>query len=843
MHSQQVADRLVFHLTGPNTSYLFRVTQAGHLEHIHWGPRVQTSDADALAVKTPSGGYQVAYADDPAYSLDVLPLEWSGLGKGDFRQPAAELKLGGSPGFMTDFRYISHDFIDGVVPCQDGLPGAHGSGVPAETLRVTMGDVGVELDLYYTTFSGCDVVVRRSVLRNTSSSPVDIRRLMSQQIDLPNRDFDLVTFDGTWAAEAHRHVRPLAPGVYVNDSLTGTSSNRHNPGVILATHGAGEHHGECYAFNLVYPGNHCTAVELSHRDLVRVLSGINPTGFEWTLQPGEQFETPEAVLAYSRDGFDGLSGTLHQFIHDHIVPPAWASAERPIVVNTWESAMFGVDEATVLAQARAGRRLGAELVVLDDGWFKARADDHAGLGDYTVDAKKFPHGLAWLSARVHTLGLKFGLWVEPEMVNPDSDLFRAHPDWAIGVVSTRSQAGAVGGGRRFGLAAPQAADQAGWPPRLSAEDDVVPRFASSTISLASPKPASGLWLRPASLGAPWAGWSPSTVPADLCFQRNQLMLDLSRQDVRDYIVAQVSRAIDDYHLDYVKWDCNRNMTDASGALAHQYALGLCDVLRRIFGPRPRVLLESCASGGNRFDLGMLCFSPQIWASDCTDPVERLDIQDGLSFLYPPSTMGAHVTASPSAQTLRATPLATRFNVAAFGVLGYEFDLTTLSHAERRDVRDQVAFYKRHRRTLQQGRFHRLTTTRPDQFGWATVGQREVIAGHFQTRTRSLTPPGVWQVPGLDVAKRYRVTSRPQTLGLDDFGHLLRFVLPKWLNPEGLIVRALGRWYRLPDAAESFTASGAALSAGYGPSIQFEGNDDRTNTRMWADHGSTLYVVA
>ncbi|MCL2653671.1 MAG: alpha-galactosidase, partial [Propionibacteriaceae bacterium] len=247
-------------------------------------------------------------------------------------------------------------------------------------------------------------------------------------------------------------------------------------------------------------------------------------------------------------------------------------------------------------------------------------------------------------------------------------------------------------------------------------------------------------------------------------------------------------------------------------------------------------------GGNRFDLGILCFSPQIWASDCTDPVERLDIQDGLSYLYPPSTMGAHVTASPSAQTLRATPLSTRFNVAAFGVLGYEFDLTTLSHAERRDVRAQVAFYKRHRRTLQQGRFHRLTATRPDQFGWATVGKGEVIAGHFQTRTYSLTPPGVWQVPGLDAAKRYRITSRPQTLGLDDFGHLLRFVLPKWLNPEGPIVRAVGHWYRLPDSDESFTASGAALAAGYGPSIQFEGNDDRTATRMWADHGSTLYVV-
>jgi len=820
MIDRAAADRRVFHLTGPNTSYLFRVTTAGHLEHVHWGPRVETSDADALAVKTPPGGYQVAYADDPAYSLDVLPLEWSGLGKGDFRQPAAEIKLPGSQGFMTDFRYLRHDIIDGAVPCNDGLPGAHDAG-GVETLRLTMGDAGVELDLYYTVFAGCDVIVRRSVLRNTSSTQVVIRRLMSQQIDLPNRAYDLVTFDGTWAAEAHRHGRPLAPGVYVNDSLTGTSSNRHNPGVILATRGAGEHFGECYAFNLVYPGNHYTAVELSHRDLVRVLSGINPTGFEWTLAPGEQFETPEAVLAYSRDGFDGLSGTLHQFVHDHILPSNWADAARPVLVNTWESAMFGVTEATVLAQARTGRRLGVELVVLDDGWFKGRADDHAGLGDYTVDAKKFPHGLAWLSARVHAMGLKFGLWVEPEMVNPDSDLFRAHPDWAIGV---------PGGSRGSG------------------------NSSQRTFRDAMP---GGLISRPCTLGGPpnpalpsgpqrvylQAAARESPEPLDLpCLQRNQLMLDLSRPEVRDYIVAQVSTAIDDYHLDYVKWDCNRNMTDAGGELAHRYALGLCDILRRIFGPRPGVLLESCASGGNRFDLGMLCFSPQIWASDCTDPVERLDIQDGLSYLYPPSTMGAHVTASPSAQTLRATPLATRFNVAAFGVLGYEFDLTTLSRAERRDVRAQIAFYKRHRRTLQQGRFHRLVATRPDQFAWATVGKVEVVAGHFQTRTHSLTPPGVWQVPGLDAAKRYRVTSRPQTLGVDDFGHLLRFILPKWLDPEGLVVRTMGRWYRLPDAAESFTASGAALAAGYGPSIQFEGNDDRTATRMWTDYGSTLYVV-
>ena len=762
------AEKQVFHLLGPATSYMFRVTRHGHLEHIHWGRRVTTEDADALTTKTSPNGYQVAYADDdPSYSLDLLPLEWSGLGKGDFRLPAAELKMPDG-GFVTDFRYRSHTIVDGVIPCQDGLPGARASEKPgaAVTLCVTLADGAVELDLYFTAFADCDVIVRRAVLHNVSDSPVVIRKLMSQQIDLPNRAYDLVTFDGTWAAEAHKHVRPLAPGTYVNESLTGFSSNRHNPGVILATRDAGEHHGECYGFNLTYSGNHRTAVELSHRDLVRVESGINPTGFEWTLAPGQQFETPEAVLAYSSDGFEALSGTLHTFTKAHIVPQKWANAERPVLVNTWESAMFRVDEATVLRQARLGKRLGVELVVIDDGWFAGRVDDHAGLGDYQVDKHKFPHGLAWLAQRVHRDGMRFGIWVEPEMVNQNSQLYRAHPDWVISC--------------------------------------------------------------------------PDRQPS---LQRHQLMLDLSQPSVRDYIVAQVGAVIDNYHVDYIKWDCNRNFTDTGGELPHRYMLGLYDVLKRIFGPRPQVLLESCASGGNRFDLGMLCFSPQIWASDCTDPVERLDIQDGLSYLYPTSTMGAHVTASPSAQTLRATPMSTRFNVAAFGLLGYELDLATLTWGERRDVRAQIAFYKQYRRALQHGQFRRLTTTRPDHLAWAAGNSREMIVGHYQRRTRSGGPPGILPITGLDPARQYSVKSRPQTLGLDDFGHLLTFVLPRWLKPNGALVGLLTRFYRLDDLTENYHGSGAALSAGLSPAVQFEGSDDRTATRLWGDYGSNLYVAA
>jgi len=307
-------------------------------------------------------------------------------------------------------------------------------------------------------------------------------------------------------------------------------------------------------------------------------------------------------------------------------------------------------------------------------------------------------------------------------------------------------------------------------------------------------------------------------------------------------VTQVSSLIDEYHLDYIKWDCNRNFTDASGALMHRCILGLYEVLARIFGPRPRVLLESCASGGNRFDLGMLCFSPQIWTSDCTDPVERLDIQDGLSYLYPPSTMGAHVTASPSAQTLRATTLATRFNVAAFGVLGYEFDLATLSRAQRKDVASQIKFYKQNRATLQNGRFHRLLVAGDARRAWATVGENGAIVGNFQTRTHSVTPPPLLPIPGLRPATRYRIRSRQQSLSLTDFGHLLSFVLPRWLKPEGLLVALLARFYQLEDLDETYEATGAALAAGFCPAVQFEGSDDRSVTRMWGDHGSTLYAV-
>ena len=332
------------------------------------------------------------------------------------------------------------------------------------------------------------------------------------------------------------------------------------------------------------------------------MMGINPSNFVKVLEPGDGFETPEAVLPWSNRGFNGVSSNFHRFINHHIVPEYWRFKERPVLFNSWEGCMFNFTHSRLVDLAKRAKKLGCELFVLDDGWFGKRDNDFAGLGDYNVNMKKLPYGLKGLADKINELGMQFGLWFEPEAVNPDSDLYRAHPDWAL------------------------------------------------------------------------------TDDHSELYGRHELLLDLTKPEVRDYIVENVSRVLDSANISYVKWDMNRHSI-ALGAKAHDYILGLYDVLGRIFGPRTHILLESCSSGGNRFDLGMLCYTPQVWCSDDTDPIERLTIQGSLSYLYPQSTFGAHVSAAPHAQTLRATPLTTRGNVSFFGWLGYELDLKHLLGVE------------------------------------------------------------------------------------------------------------------------------------------------------------------
>ncbi len=764
----------VFRLTTENTSYWFRITDFGHLEHIHYGPRLELQPVEALAHKrTAMLGSSIAYDNsDPHYCLDNLCLEWSGIGRGDFRHSPVEIKMPDGS-FVCDFVYHSHRIIPGFVP-MESLPSSYGDDAECQTLEIMMKDLsnGVELTLYYTVYEKTNVITRRAVLTNQNEKPLTIRRIMSMMLDLPNRNFQFLTLAGGWIKETHLHERPLSPGLYINSSTTGASSNRHNPGFILAQNGATQEYGWVYGFNLVYSGNHYGAVELSNHDLVRAQLGINPHCFEWELQKGEVFEAPEAIITFSSSGFNGMSHNFHDFINNHIVRGEWKNRERPVLINSWEAYFFKFTQRKLFRLAKRARKLGVEMLVLDDGWFGERNNDDAALGDYSVNRKKFPSGLAYFAQRIRKLGLDFGLWFEPEMVNPDSDLFRAHPEYAV--------------------------------------------------------------------------QTPGKEPV---LGRNQLVLDLCNPQVRDYIVASVGQILDESEITYVKWDMNRHIADAyspclqeQGQFFHRYILGLYEILERIFRPRPHILLESCSSGGNRFDLGMLCYSPQIWASDNTDPVERLKIQEGLSYFYPLSTIGAHVSEAPHQQTLRDTPLTSRFNVAAFGCLGYELDLKYLSYIEKREVKQQIQFYKEHRQIFQYGRFYRHQAEKTNKVHWQVLSKdgSPGIAGFYQTLATASEGSDYLPLKGLEPKAFYRLTTRPQSLFIKRFGGLVKHIMPFTLNPEGLILRTANKYFALTDCVESYEAFGDALLAGIKLNNQFVGTYYNQHTRLLGDFGSNLY---
>ena len=784
-----VFDENIYRLSTSNTSYWFRITKFGHLEHLYYGGLLpDDQDVGPMMLKrTAFIGSSILYdKTDETYSLDKLCLEWSGIGKGDYRNTPAEIKMPDGS-YTTDFTYQSHRIIKGSTSMET-LPSSYGGENDCETLEITMQDESndVRLLLCYTVYPAVNVITRRAVLANGNKTKLTIRKLMSLTVDLLVGTYRIVTFDGGWIKEGHMHERPVSYGLHVNSSTTGDSSHRHNPGFLLAAPDAAEMSGCVYGFNLVYSGNHYGAVELSNHDIVRVQTGINPHCFEWDLGEGEEFETPEALMSYSGDGFNGLSQNFHDFINSHLVRGDWKGKERPIVLNNWEAHFFRFTRGKLLRLARRASAAGVEMFVLDDGWFGNRDNDSAGLGDYNVNRKKLPRGLSEFSRRINKLGMKFGLWFEPEMVNEDSDLYRAHPEYALK--------------------------------------------------------------------------TPGKLPA---LGRNQLVLDLCNPKVRDYIVENVTKILDTSNIDYVKWDYNRHISDAyspcigdQGRFFHSYTMGLYEVLDRIFTPRPHILFESCSSGGNRFDAGMLCYSQQIWTSDDTDPIERLKIQGGLSHLYPLSAMGAHVSEAPHQQTLRQTPLATRFNVAAFGCLGYELDMKYLTREELKEVKDQISFYKKHRRTFQYGRFWRGLPQKENKVVWHCIDKKSdgipcppdtprpclAVSGFFQTLSTPSEGYDRLCVKGLDPGSKYIVTTRPQRLFVKRFGGLVKHILPLTLNPEGIIMRTINKYYSLTDCVESYTAYGAALSGGILLNNQFTGSHYNKETRLLGDFGSNLYVI-
>ena len=715
----EVKEKL-FLLSTRDTGYLFGITEQGHPEHIHYGKRVFLTDAEALKLKnTVMLGTTVDYGKEIGYSLDTLPLEYSGIGKGDFRHTPIELIMPDGS-FVTDFVYAGYSVTQGAFASdQSELPFATGEG---ETLSVVFKDKkyeGVELILHYTVFAENNVITRCTELVNGGENDIFIRKLMSFMMDMPTADYTMLTLDGGWAKETHIHQRDVSYGILVNDSTTGGSSNRHNPAFMLKAKGADEEQGIVYGFNLVYSGNHYSAVEMGNQDTLRVMSGINPHCFLWKLKSGEHFITPQAVMSFSDQGINGFSANMHGFVNAHIVREHFQNVERPVVVNNWEATFFHFNRRKLLALARKAKGLGVEMFVLDDGWFGTRDSDTAGLGDWKENRKKLRGGISRLSKTIHKMGMRFGLWFEPECVNEDSDLYRAHPDWAIAV-----------------------------PGR------------------------------------------------DKSYGRNQLVLDLTRREVRDYIVESVDAVLQSAEIEYVKWDYNRHISDMysptlpnQGEFFHRYILGLYEVLRRIFCERhPEILLESCSSGGNRFDFGMLCFSPQIWTSDDTDAAERLDIQRGIFTFYPQSSVSAHVSMTPNQQTLRSAPLSTRFNVAAFGVLGYELDFGELTPNERRQIKEQIAFYKANRSLLQYGRFRRYFPKEGERESWQIEKDGTIAAAIYNLSYHTAPARDALRILGADAEKQYEMKTVRQYLRIGRFGSLVKHISPVNLRSDGFIMR-------------------------------------------------------
>lgn len=780
----------VFALETGRTSYLFRVMDTGHLEHLYYGRRIRFRDASALTEKhffPPGNGicYDGAHKN---LGLEDVCLEASSQGRGDLREPFLEVVYPDGS-FTSDFVYAAHE-IGGAKPEFETLPGSYSEDGRVEHLCVTLREKarGAALELHYYVYPECDVICRSARLVNTGEERLTVRRLMSAQLDFPDCGWVFTTFTGGWAREMRRTDAQVWAGKCVNSSCAGVSSSRANPFVMLSAEHTTEDAGDCYGLNLIYSGNHYEAVEVSSFGKTRVVTGINPQSFSWALGPGEALEAPEAVMTFSHAGFNAMSRQMHRFVREHIVRGTWKRKARPVLLNSWEAAYFDIDEKKLLKLAKAGKEAGVELFVMDDGWFGRRTDDTRSLGDWDANPQKLPNGLKGLCDKVKALGLDFGLWVEPEMVNVDSDLYRAHPEWAMDI-----------------------------PGREHSEG------------------------------------------------RNQRVLDLGDPAVQDYIIEKMTQVFSSADISYVKWDMNRVFSDVyskalgpegQGEVFHRYVCGLYRCMKTLTERFPKVLFEGCSSGGNRFDLGILCYFPQIWASDDTDALCRAEIQNGCSYGYPLSAIGAHVSACPNHQTLRTTPLETRFAVAAFGAFGYECNLCDMDRGQLAAVKGQIALYKRWREVFQFGDFYRGrcfggghsaigVTGEGNVMEWTCVAPdgKRAVGLLMQKLAVPNDQFARYRARGLDEKTLYRFYNRRVKYDLRDFGGLVNTLSPVHIRQDSLLESIAARLVRLPGEEEDCLAYGDELmyhgvklkqafgSVGYGK-----------DTRVWQDFAARLYFM-
>lgn len=701
MSIQYNETKKMFLLDTPNTSYRIGIFGSEKIiGHIYYGKRIHHDDIRYLADINnllDQQGEQIKFRDSFAF-------EYPTAGIGDYRQPCLKVKTVDGH-HACNLSYMGYRIVKGKYALP-GLPATFAEDESCDTLEIYAVDMvlGLDVTLIYGVFQKLDVITRSVRIQNHSSKKIYLTSVLSSCLDMENDEYEMLTLDGSWAKERMITRRDLVAGRQAVISNRGESSHQANPFLALISKGASQDSGEVYAMNLVYSGNFLAQAERTQYNTVRAVMGILPEDFCWKLNSGEEFIAPETVLVYSDQGLAKMTHTFHDLYRNHLIRGVYRDTCRPVLINNWEATYFQFDTEKLLEIAKEAAKQGIELFVLDDGWFGKRENDGCALGDWYVNEEKLSGGLSYLADQINQLGMKFGLWFEPEMISPDSDLYRAHPDWAIQI--------------------------------------------------------------------------PERTPAE---GRKQLVLDITRKEVRDAIYNQISKILHSANIEYVKWDMNRNLSDlgscglepdCQGELSHRYVLALYEMQERLVLEFPNLLLENCSSGGGRFDAGMLYYSPQIWCSDNTDAIERLRIQEGTALVYPLSTMGAHISVCPNHQNGRITPFETRGYVAMAGTFGYELDITQLSESEREKIPSQIEEYHQYNELIRTGDYYRLESFQEnhekDCYMIVSKDQTEAVVFCFQIESLSVRRPMKLRMKGFRGDWQYELVETKKALYGDTY---------------------------------------------------------------------------
>lgn len=642
----------------------------GFLVHLYWGKKT-LGDCSYMFRTQLRAAFSPFMENCGGYILDDIPQEYPCRGRADMRTPALEItNFDGS--VIVDLRVVGRRIEKGK-PKINGLPAVYCENEnECETLVVELRDDvgGVCVELYYCVFEDYDIITRYAKVINIGENAFYIDRAASASVDFDRIKFDVISNFGSHNRERHIERARLNHGRFLLSSRRGASSHEHNPFLILTSPDATEVAGDAFGFVLVYSGSFSAEIAGNQFDSARAVVGLNPEHFGWNLEPNSEFTTPECVLSYSPDGLDRLSNNFARIFRERLCRGVWRDKRRPVLLNCWEGCYFDFDSERLLAIGDACADLGIELMVIDDGWFGKRDHDRCSLGDWFVNESKLKGGLERISNHLNSKGVQLGIWFEPEMVSPDSELYKKHPDWCLHYEN-----------------------------------------------------------RPRSEG------------------RYQLILDLTRRDVCDYIFDSVANILRKGGISYVKWDFNRNMSEPGSPslspkqqreVEFRYYLGLYSILERLYQEFPDVLFESCSGGGGRFDAGMLYYMPQIWASDNSDAIARLKIQYGTSMVYPMSAISAHISDVPNHQTGHRTQFETRFTVALTGAFGYELDPTKLSDEDRKKVSETAQMYKTFGDVFLKGDYHRLRDPHNEPCSaWSFVSQDKdiCIVGYVLTYFR------------------------------------------------------------------------------------------------------------